>query len=196
MTEQSITLETDLHQLRTAAQQREWNTLQDTLKRLLALLDPLIALQVAAARAQDFLPTFEAYYPEAKWVRELLLTVISYASAPEELPEHAVKEFQSPGCGNYVRAVFDLARAVQRKYTVFERYSHITNAIANVLLADLSHTYYSRHTDDFTRLCDPETSADERAQLQFAFWLDVDIARRDTELWLSVARDVEEKLAS
>ena len=40
----------DLDVLRTAAQQREWNTLQDTLKRLLAQFEPLIALEIAATR--------------------------------------------------------------------------------------------------------------------------------------------------
>ena len=75
-------VEQDLRIMRTAAEQREWTTLQDTFKRLIAHLDPLIALQIAAVRTQAFLPTFESYYPEAKWLRDLMLTVVSYASAP------------------------------------------------------------------------------------------------------------------
>src|SRR5690606_39732366 len=94
--------QTDLETLRAAARQREWNTLQDTLKRLLARLEPLIALEVAAVRAQNHLPRFEDYYPEAGWVRQLLLTVISFASAPDHLPDHAVTQVPAPGCGNYV----------------------------------------------------------------------------------------------
>ena len=36
-------LEQDLTTLRVTTQQREWNTLQDTLKQLLAQVDPLVA---------------------------------------------------------------------------------------------------------------------------------------------------------
>ena len=49
----------DLQTLRNAAHQREWNTLQDTLKRLLARLEPLVALEVAAVRAHQHLARFE-----------------------------------------------------------------------------------------------------------------------------------------
>ena len=43
----------DLEAFRTAARQREWSTLQDTLKRLLARFEPLLALEVAAVRVQN-----------------------------------------------------------------------------------------------------------------------------------------------
>ena len=100
----------DIAALRIAAQQREWNTLQDTLKRLLTLLEPLLGLEIAAVRVHQHLPRFQHYYPEAGWVRELVLGVVSYAIAPKDLPVHAVTQFPSPGCGNYVSAVLDLAR--------------------------------------------------------------------------------------
>lgn len=184
----------DLEVLRIAAEQRQWNTLQDTLKRLLANLDPLLALQVAAPRVQEFLPTFEAYYPEASWVRDLLLTVLSYASAPGELPENSINQFPSPGCGNYVRAVLDTARAVQDKYTIFERYSHITNAVANTLLATLQHQYFSQHQEEFESLL----SGDQQtiARIQYNFWLDEAITQADTALWLAVVDDLETHLKS
>lgn len=181
----------DLAALRQAAEQREWTTLQDTLKRLLATLDPLLALSVAAEPAQRFLPAFESYFPQAGWLRQLLLTVINYASAPNDLPEAAVNQFPQPGCGNYVKAVLDLARAVQDKYTLFERYSHITNAIANAILADLTHTYFSAHPDEFATLSGLDTDADTRARIQYAFWLDPAVAARDTALWQAVADTLE-----
>jgi hypothetical protein len=182
--------ERDLEMMRTAAQQREWTTLQDTLKRLLAAFDPLVALTVAAERARRFLPTFERHHPDALWVRELLLTVISYASAPDELPQHAVNQFPTPGCGNFIMAVFDMARAVQQGYTVYERYSHITNATANVILAELQHEYFSRREEEYTRLRDPDTGQQDAAQIQYNFWLDGEIAKRDTAAWLQVADEV------
>ncbi len=184
----------DLAALRAAAHQREWTTLQDTLKRLLTALDPLIALSVAADPVREFLPRFEGYFPEAGWLRELLLTVISYASAPNDLPEGSVNQFPQPGCGNYTKAVLDLARAVQDKYTLFERYSHITNAIANAILAELTHLYFSQHTDQFTIFSDLNTDPNERAQIQYAFWLDAEVEARDTDLWLQVADAIEKTL--
>jgi len=184
----------DLQTLRVAAQQREWNTMQDTLKRLLTELEPLVALGVAAERVRDFLPTFEREYPEAGWVRELALTVISYASAPRDLPVHAVNQFPRPGCGNFLLAVFDLARAVQTEYTIFERYSHITNSVANAVLAELQYTYFNAHPGAFAALRNPDASQQAIAQAQQAFWIDAATGERDTALWLHVADSVESLL--
>lgn len=186
--------ERDINILRTAIAQRTWTTLQDTLKRLLATLDPLIALQVGAIRLQAFLPTFEGYYPEAGWVRELMLTVVSYASAPTDLPEHTVNQFPSPGCGNYVRAVLDCARVVQDKYTIFERYSHATNVIANTILAELSHLYYKDRMDIFATFIDPETDDQTRAQIQYHFWLNDAVAEKDKALWSAIVDDIIERI--
>ncbi len=182
----------DLQALRQSAQNRDWTTSQDTLKRLLARMEPLVALGIAAPQVQAFLPTFESYYPEATWVRELLLTVIAYASAPKDLPVHTIHQFTEPGCGNFLLAVFDTARTVQPEYSHFERYSHITNAVANAILADLQHQYYRVHPDDFARLRDPDTPPDVAAGIQIAFWQAV--AGQDTTLWLHIADAIENQL--
>lgn len=191
----------DLTTLRIAAQQREWNTAQDTLKRLLTHFEPLPALEFAATRIIDHLPRFEAYYPEAGWVRQLVMTVVSYASAPDELPAHAITQFPSPGCGNFVSAVLDLARAVQAKYTVFERYSFMTNAVANVILADLMNFYYSAHPDEWTHLTEHANDVDTATgltirQLSYIeFWGNAEVAERDIAAWLTLADTIEHKMA-
>lgn len=55
-------IQTDLDQLHIAITQREWGTSQDTLKRLLAHLDPLIAVSIASPLLESFLPKFEGMY--------------------------------------------------------------------------------------------------------------------------------------
>lgn len=190
----------DIEALRLAAQQREWNNLQDTLKRLLALLEPLAGTEIAAIRIHDHLPRFEYYYPEAGWVRQLVLTVVSYASAPGDLPVHAVNQFPSPGCGNFVSAVLDLARTVQPGVSPFERYSYITSAIANTLLAELMDFYYSEHEDEWARLnegadeVNPATSLTIRQETYMKFWTDGRVAERDTAAWLAIADAVAGKV--
>lgn len=187
----------DLAALRAAAHAREWTTLQDTLKRALARSEPLIALTIPAEAIQRFLPRFESYYPDAGWVRELALTVIAYASAPTELPEAALIQFPSPGCGNFVRAVFDLALAVGVQYTVFERYSFMTNAVANAHLADLMDFYYSVRPEEWALLTlrggeiDPETGQPLSQTLYGRFWLDEGVAARDVAGWLALADALE-----
>ena len=184
----------DLARLRSAAKERQWTDLQDTLKRLLANLEPLIALQVAAVQIEAFMPIFNDYYPQAGWVRELTMTVMAYASAPDELPEQAVNQFPSPGCGNYVIAVLDLARCVQDKYTVFERYSHIVNVVSNAILARLQHRYFADRPGEFTFIVDLEGDETKKAKIYQKFWRNPDVAQFDTQLWLAVADDVEAKL--
>ncbi len=193
--------EDDINVLRTAAQQREWTTLQDTLKRLLARLEPIPALEIAALRIYDHLPRFESYYPQATWVRELFMTVMAYASAPNDLPDHALTQFPQPGCGNFLSAVLDVARGVQTKYTVFERYSFMTNAVANVTLADLMDFYYRQHPQEWDQLTehadevDAQSGLTVRQQAYMRFWMDEAVAQRDTATWLKIADMLEEKLA-
>lgn len=184
----------DLDALRTAAQGRDWTPLQDTLKRLLARLEPLPALEVPATQIQAFLPRFETYYPDAGWVRQLALTVISYGSAPKDLPEQAVNQFPSPGCGNFVRGVLDLGRAVQDQYSIFERYSHATNATANTVLADLMDFYYHDHLDEWAHVNEPDTVPDVRQRLYARFWLNEAVAARDTATWLAIADLLDQRL--
>ncbi len=190
----------DIVALQLAAEQREWNTLQDTLKRVLTLLEPVAALEIAAVRIHEHLPRFEHYYPEAGWVRELVLGVVSYAIAPKELPDHAVNQFPSPGCGNYVSAVLDLARTVQPGVSPFERYSFLTNAIANTILAELMDTYYSARFDLWERLNtqadehDPVTGLTVRQAITMRFWSDPAVATQDTAAWLEIAKAVRVKL--
>lgn len=191
----------DIELLRQAAHQREWTTLQDTFKRIIALLEPIPALEAPAQRIHAHLPRFESYYPEATWVRELAMTVMAYASAPSNLPDHAVNQFPMPGCGNFLNAVLDLARAVQPEYTLFERYSFITNATANVILAELMDHYYQDKLDLWQDLVergdewlDEANGIQRRHQIYAQFWLDASVAEKDIAAWLSIADLLEERL--
>ncbi len=179
-------IQQDLYLLRHAAQDRDWTTTQDLFKRLLTQLDPLIALSVVAPRIQAFVPKFQHFYPEAKWVRDLMLTAVVYGSSPRELPVHAVQDFPSPGCGNFLMAVFDLARTVQPEHTVFERYSFITNAGANAILAQLQYTYFKNRPELYNIYRDRETDDATRQAIQTDFWLDDVVTKTDVALWANL----------
>ena len=184
----------DLTRLRTSAQQREWTTSQDTLKRLLAQLDPLIAVSIASPSYESFLPKFESLYPQAKWVREILLTVIVYGSASDDLPVQSIPHFPSAGCAHFLLGVFDLARSVQSLYSEFEKYSHITNAISNVILAHLQYDHFRYRPDSYAILRDESTPLEERERQQFNFWMNQKVAQADTAQWLDVANRLEKAL--
>jgi len=186
--------QSDLVQLRLSARQREWGNSQDTLKRLLAQLDPLIAISIAAPLFEAFLPKFDGVYPQARWVREILLTVIVYGSASDDLPIHSISQFPSAGCAHFLLAVFDLARAVQSTQSEFEKYSHITNAICNIILAHLQYDHFRYRPDSYATLRDESTPLEERERLQFNFWMDARVASADTTHWLDVANRLEKAL--
>lgn len=186
--------QSDCTQLRLSAQQREWGTSQDTLKRLLAQLDPLIAVSIAAPLFETFLPKFEGMYPEARWVRDILLTVIVYGSASDDLPTHSIPQFPKAGCAHFLLAVFDLARAVQSTQSEFEKYSHVTNAISNIILAYLQYDHFRYRPDSYAILRDDSTPLEERERIQFNFWMDKRVANSDIALWLDVANRLEKAL--
>lgn len=176
-------IQQDILLLQHAVQDRDWTTTQDIFKRLLTRLDPLIALSVVTPRIQAFIPKFQHYYPEAKWVRDLMLTVVVYGSSPREIPFHAVKDFPSPGCGNFLMAVFDLAQTVQQDHTIYERYSFITNAAANGILAQLQYSYFKNRPELYALYRDSETDPETRQAIQTDFWLDDTVAKTDIALW-------------
>ncbi|MDZ4672351.1 MAG: hypothetical protein SH821_15930 [Phototrophicales bacterium] len=187
-------IQTDLAQLRISAQQREWGTSQDTLKRLLAHLDPLIAVSIAAPLLETFLPKFEVAYPQARWVRDVLLTVIVYGSASDDLPVNSIPQFPTAGCAHFLLGVFDLARSVQTQYTHFEKYSHITNTVANTILAHLQYDHFRYRPDSYATLRDELTPLEERERLQFNFWMDKHVADGDVAYWLDIANRLETAL--
>ena len=191
----------DFARLRQAAEGREWNTLQDTLKRLLARMEPIPALEIPAVQINHFLPRFEDHFPQAGWVRQIFMAVTAYASAPGHLPDPAVNQFREPGCGVFVGAVLDMARAVQTEYTVFERYSFMTNAAANAILADLMHFYFIQHPrlwiDILNRPdeAEAETGLTLRQSHYLRFWSDAEVAERDRAAWRAVADLLEQRLS-
>ena len=187
-------IQTDLSQLRISAQQREWGTSQDTLKRLLTHLDPLIAVSIGAPLFETFLPKFEALYPEARWVREILLTVIVYGSSSDDLPVNSIPQFPNAGCAHFLLAIFDLARSVQSQYTHFEKYSHITNAVANIILAHLQYDHFRYRPDSYAVLRDESTPLEERERIQFNFWMNTQVASADSGYWLDIANRLESAL--
>lgn len=184
----------DLIVLRHAVQERDWTTTQDIFKRLLTQLDPLIALSVVTPRIQAFIPKFQHYYPEAKWVRDLMLTVVVYGSSPREIPFHAVRDFPSPGCGNFLMAVFDLAQTVQSEHTIYERYSFITNAAANAILAQLQYSYFKNRPEYYALYRDHETDPETRQAIQTDFWLDETVAKTDIALWTNLVNTLVDTL--
>src|SRR5689334_24264497 len=99
-----------LDRLRTAAQERDWSVLQDTLADALGEVEYFAGLEIGLNRAHDHLPIFEQHHPDASWARALLVWLASYGAPPADLPMDAGLPHDSPGANNYVTALVELAR--------------------------------------------------------------------------------------
>jgi len=190
----------DLEALRAAAHIRDWGELQAALTRLLLQLDFYAGLEMAVQRVHAHLPVFERAHPEAVWARQLLVSLVAYGVAPHELPPEASQPHASPGAANFILAVFDLCRAVERRTPPDNRIRFVVSAVANAILADLAAFWYSAHPHLWERQqaagdqLDPDTGLTVRQQIYTQFWLDEAVAARDTAAWLAVAARVAEKL--
>jgi hypothetical protein len=195
---------TDYHEtlalLRQAAAGREWGAAQDSLTALLMDMEFFAGLEIALTRAHEHLPVFEQHHPEAGWARSLLVWIASYGAAPANLPVEAGNPYPSPGAANYVKALIDLARSVERQNPLENRVRFVSSAISNVMLADLAAFWYGQHPDRWEMqqaqgdALDPETGVTVRQRIYAQFWLDEAVAQRDTAAWLDIADHLEKKL--
>lgn len=191
----------DLEALRQAARARDWGELQAALTRLFLQMDFYAGLEIAVQRVHAHLPAFEGAHPEAAWARRLLVGIVAYGLAPPELPPEAAQPYASPGAANFILALFDLCRAVERRTPLENRVRFMVSAVANAILADLAAFWYGAHSDLWERqqtsgeAVDPDTGLTVRQQIYVLFWLDEAVAARDTAAWLAVAEQAAQKLS-
>ena len=178
-----------LEQLRNAAEARDPERCQFHLKTLFMGMEFYPALAVVIERTQSFLSTFEHYYPEGKFARQILMQMVNTGTAPGRLPPEAMRDFEYPGAANYMKALGDLAHALQPG-PLPPRIGYLVSATANAIMAELVEHYYGRRMGawQFVRE-NPETS--EARDIAHAFWTDDEVALLDEDHWLNVADSLE-----
>ena len=189
-----------LDHLRAAARERDWSVLQDTLAEALGEVEYFAGLEIGLTRAHDHLPIFEQHHPDASWARALLVWLASYGAPPADLPMDAGLPHDSPGANNYVTALVELARSSERKTPYINRLRFLANAIGNLIVADLAAYWYGENDDmwDFQQLhgseIDDETGEAISQTVYASFWLDDEVAARDTAAWLAIADQLQRKM--
>ncbi len=186
-------MDDDLEALRKAAQERDPNQAQFLLKRIFLNMPFYRALAVAVERVYRHVETFERDHPDAIWARQALVQIASLGAAPGELPPEAMKDFNSPGAANFVKALFDLAHATRQGSQIEARIGYLVSAVVNAIMAELVASWYGPRLDEWERVrqnrIDPATgqySHPEANQIAYRFWTDADVARRDTAAWQQV----------
>ena len=179
-----------LGQLRQAAEKRDPEQCQFLLKTLFMELEFYLAVAVVVERAQSFLETFEHYYPDAGFARQILMQMVNTGTAPSRLPPQALRDFEYPGAANYMKALSDLAHALQQG-PLPPRIGYLVSATVNAIMAELVEHYYGRRMEHWGLVReDPESS--EAREIAYTFWTDEEIALLDTDHWLQVAESIEE----
>ncbi len=181
-----------IEQLRQAAEARDPEQCQFLLKSLLLDMEFYLALAVAIEPAQGFLPTFEHYYPDAKFARQILMQIVNTGTAPTRLPPEALRDFELPGAANYLKALSDLAHAMQQG-PLPPRIGYLVSAIVNAIMAELVEQYYGRRMEAWA-IVRGEPSTARAQEIAYAFWTDEEIALLDTDYWLSLADSIEKQL--
>jgi len=182
----------NLAKLRQAAEARDPEQCQFLLKSLFMEMDFFLAFAVVIERAQDFLESFEHYYPDSKFARQILMQMVNTGTAPSKLPPEALRDFESPGAANYMKALADMAYALQNG-PLPPRIGYLVSATVNAIMAELVEQYYGANMDkwEFIRKHPEDPKAREIA---YAFWTDTDVALLDTDHWLQVADSIEKHL--
>ena len=181
-----------IDQLRDAAEAREPERCQFLLKTLFLDLEFYPALAIVVERAQSFLEAFELYYPEGQFARRILMQIVNTGTAPARLPPEAQRDFEYPGAANYMKALSDLAYALQPG-PLPPRIGYLASAAVNAIMAELVEHYYGRRPDAWRIVrAQPETA--EAKAIALDFWTDEEVALLDTDHWLSLADSIEAQL--
>ncbi len=189
-----------LNRLRTAAHERDWSVLQDTLADVLSEVEYFAGLEIGLVLAYAHLETFEQHHPDASWARALLVWLASYGAPPADLPMDAGLPHDSAGANNFVTALVELARSAERKTPLENRLRFLANAIGNLIVADLAAYWYGENADMWEFQQEHGTELDDEtgepiSQIVYAsFWLDEEVAARDTAAWLAIADQLEQKM--
>ena len=181
-----------LDQLRQAAEARDPERCQFLLKSLFMGMEFYLALAVVIERARAFLPAFEHYYPDGGFARQILMQMVNTGTAPSRLPPEALRDFEYPGAANFMKALADLARALQQG-PLPPRIGFLVSATVNAIMAELVEHYYGRRMDQWQIARDNPESQEARA-IAYQFWMDEDVALLDTDHWLGVADSIEAHL--
>lgn len=181
-----------LAQLRQAAEARDPEQCQFLLKTLFINMEFFLAFAVVVEQAQSFLETFEHYYPDAKFARQILLQMVNTGTAPSKLPPEAMRDFEYPGGANYMKALADMAYSLQNG-PLPPRVGYLVSATVNAIMAELVEQYYGSHMEEWVFI--RENPNDPKSQqIAYNFWTNEDVALLDTDSWLQVADSVEKNL--
>ena len=156
-----------LCQLRDAAEARNPERCQFLLKSLFMDMEFYSALAVVIERAQSFLETFERYYPDGQFARQILTQMVNTGTAPSRLPPEAQRDFKYPGGANYMKALSDLAHALQPG-PLPPRIGYLVEAAVNAIMAELVEQYYGRRMEAWQILrANPEAPEAREIALRF-----------------------------
>jgi hypothetical protein len=185
----------DLADLRQAAHQRDPQQTQFLTKRLLSGLDFFGALTIPLQQVYGFIDLFESYYPDEAWVRKMLVSITSYGVAPDDqVAEMALNQtFSAPGCANFIKGVYDITQAMQKKHTSEARIGYMTSALVNAVMAELVEAWYGQRPDAWDMQRENAGSPDS-LELAYLFWTDPDTAALDTACWVEIADRIEKAL--
>ncbi len=178
-----------LEELRRAAELRDPERCQFLLKTLFMQMEFYHALAVVVEQARAYLPTFEAAYPDGQFARQILMQMVNTGTAPARLPPEAQRDFDYPGAANYMKALADMARALQPG-ALPGRIGYLVSATANAIMAILVEQYYGRRSEAWI-VVRSQPASPPAQQIAYQFWTDDEVALLDTDAWLQVAEAIE-----
>lgn len=185
----------DLSDLRQYAQARNHEQIQFVLKRLLQQMPFFYSLAVVLEVTYRFLDVFESYYPDEGWVRQMLLSIASFGTAPDDsVAEMALSQaFTEAGTGNYIKAIYDITQAMQGRHTPEARVGYLTSALVNAVMAELAEAWYG-DKPDLWQVVRQDPTAPDSMTIAYAFWTNQQTATLDTQNWLEIADALERAL--
>ena len=120
------------------------------------------------------------------------MQMVNTGTAPARLPPEAMRDFEYPGAANFMKALADLARALQPG-DLPPRVGFLVSAAVNAIMAELVEQYYGPRLEAWA-IAREQSTSDAARDIAYAFWTDEEVALLDTDAWLQVAEAIEAHL--
>lgn len=190
----------ELHALRLAAEQGDWNGCREATERLILRLPARQAVRLTHEQVARRIPVFERHHPRVPWVRAFIDAAGGMGTTGEgrEWPE-AEDDFNGPGANTFTGAVQALwwgSLSVEEPRKCAEQ---LVDAISGTIMAERVESWGLRYPElwaDWFRLASAGNGDPALIDIQIRMMRDPEGVRLQRDGWMDVARHLEEAVGA
>jgi len=179
-----------MNQFREAIREHQWLKCEEFIQVVLRNLKPREMVILAVKQVSAFLPTFESYYPQVTWPREMLRLLSNGDPLATSMEFTGLNEsYSSPGSDAFVQAISLVDNASQFQHDLYACSIKASNAIV-VAIAARRYEYTIRNFPAAYKLV-PAIETEENISPELVYDRHPEAENYSERIWSELASDLE-----